>query len=206
MRGILLVALAAGCDPLASSDYVGQPLITLTGTFASTTTAPASPVGGVALLWQDSAGPGGPGVAATTVPVSIEFPAAFTVAVPTPPPVAARFVVDDVELAEAYIYVVSDVGAPRRTTRGTDRTHVLVWASGDVAAGSRAADYLGGAMTAGYHLRRFEPVHAVGPAQAQLIERCVASGAIRSACETRRAYQLHDISDGDPLQIAVSPP
>ena len=46
---------------------------------------------------------------------------------PAPPP---RFAVDDVELAEAYL-VVGDVCAPRRVTRPTDRTHVLVWASRD---------------------------------------------------------------------------
>ena len=105
---------------------------------------------------------------------------------PAPPPVAARFASTTSSSAEAYIYVVGDVGAPRRTTRGTDRTHVLVWASRDVGAGTRAADYLGGPLTAGYHLRRFEPVAGVGQAQAQLIERCVASGALRRRASPAR--------------------
>ncbi|MBV8757672.1 MAG: hypothetical protein JO257_10365 [Deltaproteobacteria bacterium] len=197
--------MLVGCDPLAGSDYVGQPLITVHGTFAATG-APTAPLGGVALLWQDANGPGGPGVAATTVPVSLEFPAAFELAVPTPPPVEARFTVDGVQLAEAYIYVVGDLGAPRKTTRGTDRTHVLVWASGDVADGSRAAEYLGGPVTAGYHLRRFEPTHDVGIAQQTLIDRCAQSGAIRSACVTRRSYQLRAVDDADPLRIVVGHP
>jgi hypothetical protein len=203
MRRILLLAVMAGCDPLAGSDYVGQPLITVHGTFAASS-APGAPLGGVALLWQDANGPGGPGVAATTVPVSLEFPASFELAVPTPPPVAARFTVDGVQLAEAYIYVVGDLADPRKTTRGTDRGHVLVWASADVADGSRAADYLGGPMTAGYHLRRFEPTHQIGVAQAALIDRCVQSGALESACATRRAYQLRPADDADSLRIVVS--
>lgn len=198
----------AGCDPLAGSDYVGQPMFTLQGTFASKANAPASPVGGVALLWQDTRGAGGPGVAATAVPVSIEFPAAFDVSVPAPPPGAARFVLGagEPQLAEAYVYVVGDVAAPRQTPRGTDREHVLVWASADVSEGTLAAGYLGGAIAAGYHLRRFQPVSEVGPAQRLLIERCVADGAPREACETRRAYQLEAITDEAPLRIEVSPP
>lgn len=194
-----------GCDPLAGNDYVGKPLITIRGTFAQTG-APGAPLGGVALLWQDANGPGGPGVAATTVPVALEFPAAFELSVPTPPPVAARFTVDGVQLAEAYIYVVGDLAAPRRTTRGTDRSHVLVWASADIADGTRAAEYLGGPITAGYHLRRFLPTHVVGVLQHALIDRCVQSGALESACATRRAYQLEAVDDADALRISVSAP
>jgi hypothetical protein len=210
MRGrIVLAALVlAGCDPLAGSDYVGQPEFTLKGSFASKANAPTSAVGGVALLWQDAQGAGGPGVAATTVPVSISFPAAFDVSVPGPPPEAARFAIGagEPQLAEAYVYVVADVKAPRQSPRGMDREHVLVWASADVTAGSPSADYLGGPMTAGYHLRRFQPMAAVAPAQRSLIERCVANGAARGACETRRAYQLEAITDEANLSIEVSPP
>jgi hypothetical protein len=206
---MIVVAVAlAGCDPLAGSDYVGQPMFTLKGSFASKANAPTSPVGGVALLWQDARGAGGPGVAATTVPVSVEFPAEFDVSVPGPPPEAARFQIGagEPELAEAYVYVVADVKAPRQTTRGMDREHVLVWSSADVPDGSPSAGYLGGGMTAGYHLRRFQPMDAVLPAQRALIERCVATGAARGACETRRAYQLEAITDEARLSIEVSPP
>lgn len=210
MRGkiVVAVALLVGCDPLAGSDYVGQPMFTLQGTFASKANAPSSPVGGVALLWQDAQGAGGPGVAATTVPVSIEFPAAFDVAVPGPPPAVARFRIGagEPELAEAYVYVVADVKAPRQTPRGMDREHVLVWAGADVTQGSPSAMYLGGAVSAGYHLRRFQHMDTVTPPQRVLIERCVAGGAARGACETRRAYQLEAITDEARLSIEVSPP
>jgi hypothetical protein len=206
MRGTVLAALLlVGCDPLADSDYVGQPLFTLTGSFADGANAPASPVAGVAFIWQDAHGAGGPGVAATAVPVSVAFPAAFSVAVPAPPPDEARFGFGDgVAIAEAYVYLVGDVHAPRATPLGSDRTHVLVWASADVAAGTAAADYLGGRMTAGYHLRRFQPVATVGAAQAALIDACAATGARHAACAIRRAYQLQPITDADHLRIEVA--
>jgi hypothetical protein len=199
------LALLAGCDSLADSDYVGQPLFTLSGSFAEGANAPAGPVAGVALFWQDAHGAGGPGIAATAVPVSVAFPAAFSVAIPAPPPEAARFGFGDgVMIAEAYVYMVGDVHAPRQTPLGSDRTHVIVWASADVAAGTPAADYLGGPITAGYHLRHFALATTVGAAQAQLIDACAATGARRSACATRRAYQLQPIIDEDRLRIEVA--
>ncbi len=205
MRRVVLAAgCLIGCDSLAPKDYVGEPMFTLTGSFA-TTTAPADPVGGVALLWQDAGGAGGPGVVATTVPVELAFPATFRVDVPVPPPDDARFAFDGdaAELAEAYVYVVGE--GPDLAPRGAERGHVLVFASRDVAPGSLAADYLGGPMSAGYHLRRFV-AGAPGAAQAQMIDRCVASGASRDACTARRDYQLAPIADDDPLRIVVLPP
>ena len=78
MRWFVLLALV-GCDPLAGNEYVGEPLFTLSGTLS----APDDDVRGVALVWQDPKGAGGPGVATTAVPVALEFPAAFRVSIPT---------------------------------------------------------------------------------------------------------------------------
>ena len=98
-----------------------------------------------------------------------------------------------------------------RARRAHDRaapiaSHVLVWASGDVAAGTRAADYLGGPIAAGYHLRRFEPVQprrGAGAADRSLRrERRVRAGVRDAPRLSARA----GISDDDPLTIAVSPP
>ena len=202
-----MVALV-GCDALANTDYVGQPLFTLEGTLAVPATAAEDHVGGLALLWQDSAGAGGPGAASTSVPVAIEFPSKFRAAVPVPPPEVARwrFADADVELAEGYVVVVADAAAPVPDPRGTDRVHVLVYATADVEAGTLAADYLGGPISAGYHLRRFAVAPAAAAAQAELIERCVASGAMRTACVARRAYRLGPIADDDRLRIAVTSP
>ena len=204
-----LIAFLVACDALAPADYVGEPLFTIEGAFASNETAPADPLGGVALFWQDPNGPDGPGVASTTVPVEIQFPASFRVAIPVPPPTAARFSFGDgdgeVELAEAYVFVVettNDHPAPH----GGERSHVVVWASTEVADGSLAADYLGGPISDGYHLRTFSVVANAGTAQHAMIERCIASGATRRTCEVRRGYQLTTSGDHERLKITVSPP
>jgi hypothetical protein len=195
MRWVLLVLLA-GCDPLASPSYVGEPMFVLSGTLAGTENP-----GGVALMWQDTAAAGGPGVAVTPLQVELEFPAKFRAAVPLPPPDAARFAFDDVELAEAYVFVVDDPDASRPEPRGLDRARVLVWASADVEAGTQAAEYFGGPMPGGYHLRRYMPA-AASDAQRVMIERCTQA-APRAACETRRGYGLVATDDAEPLRIVV---
>lgn len=196
--------MLAACDPLADNGYVGDPLFTLVGTLA---TAPGESADGIALMWQDPAGARGPGVATTALPVALEFPATFRVAVPVPPPGSARFAFPDssVELAEAYIYAVADPGAARPLARGLDRTHVLVYASGDVGDGTLAADYLGGPVAAGYHLRRFTPVATAAPAQAMMIERC-ATTSLATACNARRSYALAAAADDEQLRIVVLSP
>ena len=200
MRRALWIVLLAGCDSLADSGYVGEPMFTLTGTLnASDDSA------GIALMWQDPTGAGGPGVAATTVPVELAFPSTFSVSIPLPPPDVARFVFDDdTELAEAYVFAVADPDAVRPSPRGLDRTHVLVFASRDVEAGTLAADYLGGPVSAGYHLRAFVPGDPT-PAQTQMIERCAAD-ATRDACAVRRHYTLGPIGDETHLRIVVAAP
>lgn len=210
MRRLVLVALASalgGCDSFAGRDYVGEPLITLAGTFATTST-PIGQVGGVALLWQDAEGAGGPGKSAMSVPVSIDFPAAFHVAVPAPPPADVMFgFADGPQLAECYVFVVADAGSAHPThILGADRTHALIWADADVAAGTRAAEYLGGPVDAGFHLRRYVATETPSPAQAELIARCVARGDPREGCEGRRRYQLAAASDQEPLRIVLSAP
>ena len=205
MRRLALAVCLLGCDSLAGKDYVGEPLFTLTGSFTATSTAPDENVGGLALMWQDPIGAGGPGVAATAVPVAIAFPSTFKVDVPSPPPDAVKFSFadGDVQLAEAYVYVVVDPKAPRLVPAGADRAHVLIYASADVAPGTLAADYLGGPVSAGYHLRAFTTATTPGAAQQQMIARCVGLAA---ACQTRRAYQLAPVADDAPLRIAVTPP
>ena len=206
---ILALLVGVGCDSVAGTDYVGEPLFTLVGGFAPTSAQPSLPVGGVALLWQDADGAGGPGKAATAVPVTIEFPASFRVAVPTPPPLSVMFTFGDggPAIAEAYVYVIADVAAthPIRVL-GADRGHAVIYAAGDVAADSAAARYLGGPVAAGFHLREYMAVSPPAAGQLELIARCVASGAPRVACETRRSYQLAAARDSEELRIVLWPP
>ena len=204
MRALLLACLAAGCDPLAGADYVGDPMFTLTGALSSPSLH-ADDIDGIALMWQDPAGADGPGVAATAVPVSANL-AAFHVAIPLPPPDVARFSFADtsVELAEAYVFAVADAGDARGQARGVDRGHVVVFASDAVAPGTLAADYLGGPLGAGYHLRRFTATDQPTRAQAEMIERCTAI-ASRPACVARRGYTLAAAADDERLKIVVLP-
>lgn len=205
MRRLAACVLATiGCDPLADNTYVGEPMITLEGTF-SETSQPIDVDGKLALLWQDARTAGGPGAEVTVVPFVIGSLGAFTTPIPVPPPVGAMFGFDDggPELGEAYVHIVTHV--PITTSDfdlGSDPVHALVFAQHDVAGGD-AADYLGGAVTAGYHLRRFTPTATPGPAQRQLIERCVANTGDRVACEARRAYQLDAADDRAALRIVL---
>jgi hypothetical protein len=200
--GWVAVACVAGCDALAGDNYVGTPLISLSGSFASPGTGPGASLGGVALEWQDPATPNGPGIAVTVLPVAIAFPDAFRVDVPTPPPQPARFALGGIELAEAYVDLVADASVPRPQPCGRDRGHALVYASEDVPAGSLAADYLGGPVAAGYHLRSYAATTTPGAAQQQMIARCTDWGAA-AACQTQRAYQLGTANDTDPLVIDI---
>ena len=141
-----------------------------------------------------------------SVPVSIEFPAAFAVEVPAPPPDAVMFAfADNLPLAECYVYVVGDGDALRLL--GADRTHALVYATYDVADGTAAAAYLGGPMSAGFHLRRFAATSEPSPQQATLIDRCTAGGGSHDACLARHLYQLSQpVTEDEPLRIVLYPP
>lgn len=208
MRGLLLATcVLGGCDSLAGTDYVGEPMFTLSGTLSSKGSGADDHELGLSLMWQDSRGAGGPGIAASPVPVSLEFPSTLHLSIALPPPDAARFAFDDSpsELAEAYLVVVGPDADMPHQMRGIDRSHALVWASGDISQGALAADYLGGPVSAGYHLRRHVPVTTPGAAQQQMIDRCVASGASPRACAARRGYQLAAIPDDDHLRIVVTP-
>lgn len=204
-RGLFAIAsLLVGCDSLADGDYVGEPMFTVHGTLV-TATKQAPDAGGVLLAWQDPGGAGGPGLATTKVSLETEL-ATVKLTVPLPPPATVRFAFDDadVEIAEAFVLLVDDAGMPRPVPHGIARDRVVVFATADVPAGSQAADYLGGPMSAGYHLRRLVQ-GTPGAAQQIMIDRCTASGASAGACATRRAYQLAPVDDADSVRIVVTP-
>ena len=205
MRAAIGLVLLAACDPLAGTGYVGEPIFTLSGTF-DVKSSTQDPGAGIALMWQDAAGANGPGVAATVVPVTVEVPASFRVSVPVLPPDASRFDLGDGAIAEAYVFLVADPSATPLVPRGVDRRHALVWTASDIADGTPTAAYLGGATTAGYHLRHFSSQPVPPPQQQALLSRCVTGGADPAACQARRAYALGTIADDDPLVIVVTGP
>ena len=205
MRLLAASTLAAlGCDPLADNTYLGEPMLTLEGTFSDAGRL-AGVSGELALLWQDARGAGGPGVQVTALPFAVSSLGVFTAIVPVPPAPAVRFGFDDggPALGEAYVHVVT--GVPISTSEldlGLDLDHVVVFAERDVVDGD-AAGYLGGPVTAGYHLRRFTATATVGPAQRQLIERCVTATGERASCEARRGYRLAPEDDAAALRITL---
>jgi hypothetical protein len=204
MRWCVVVLAAIGCQPLADLTYEGEAMFTLEGTL-SESNRPLQVDAKLALLWQDPLGAGGPGLHVTPIPFRIGSLGAFTASVPIRPEPAVRCRFDDggPELAEAYFHMVTAVPlATSRADLGVDLHHVLIFAESDVTGGD-AADYLGGPVSAGSHLRQFTVASTPGPAQRQLIERCVVATDDRAVCEVRRGYQLQPVDDGTPLTITL---
>jgi len=199
---VAIAIVAGGCDPLVDGSYTGRPLFTLDGTL-SEATRPHEVDAKLALLWQDPETAGGPGIVAQAIPYALAAPNSFSADVPAKPPNAAWFAFDDggPRLGEAYVHLVTHV--PVTTSDfdlGLDQLHVLVYAADDVVGGS-ASEYLGGDVTAGYHLRLFTATTTPGPAQRELIDRCIANTGDPIACERRRAYRLDPVDDATPLRI-----
>jgi hypothetical protein len=203
-RAVLLVVAASACDPLVDNGYTGQPLFTLQGTLAEAM-RPHDAAAELALLWQDPATAAGPGVETAVLPFQLDALGSFTADIPVQPAGEAWFAFDDggPRLGEAYLHVVSQVPvASSDFDLGLDPVHVVVYADADVVGGA-AADYLGGDVTAGYHLRRFAATAEPGAAQRQLIARCAANTADPDACAARRAYRLDPIDDETALRIIL---
>jgi hypothetical protein len=205
MKYAALIAVAASaCDPLVDDAYTGQSLFTLEGTLAETM-RPHAADAGFALLWQDPGTAAGPGIDATVLPFALDALSSFIAQIPAKPPAGAWFAFDDggPRLGEAYLHVVSHVPVTSPGfDLGMDPVHVVVYVDGDVAGGA-ASDYLGGDLTAGYHLRRFAATGEPGAAQRELIARCAANTGDRDACAVRRAYRLDPIADETALRILL---
>ena len=203
-RAALLAVVTSACDPLVDETYTGQPLFALQGTLAEAM-RPHVADPELALLWQDPATAAGPGIEPAVLPFALDALGTFTAQIPAKPPAGAWFAFDDggPRLGEAYLHVVTHV--PVTTTEfdlGLDPVHVVVYADGDVAGGA-ASDYLGGDVTAGYHLRRFTVTTEAGAAQRELIARCVANTGDQDACAARRAYRLDPVGDATALRIVL---
>src|SRR5262249_14702683 len=145
------------CDPQASSEYLGEPLITLPGYVASAGPAPLE----AAMLWQRGPPPStNDQELATRAPVRTGFPASFTLHLYQPPPAAARKTLapGEVTFARAnagavpYGIAASAVGglgaAPSATNGayGIDPLHWVVYLASDVPAGSLTEWWLGAAL------------------------------------------------------------
>lgn len=204
MAVVLVGVVAIGCTPLADQSYAGEALFTMAGTF-SATRAPIEVDARIALLWQDWETAGGPGIETTPIPFTVGTFGSFRAQLVAVPGAPARFAFadDGPVLAEAYLHVVlANPVATSDQDLGQELGHAVVYADRDVSGGD-AADYLGGPMAAGYHLRRLTVTDQPGAAQRSLIERCAARTGDRPACTSRRGYQLGAVDDAEPLRITL---
>ena len=156
-----LAAVLAACDPQASSDYQGEPLITLEGQVVSTGALPPLEA---AMLWQRGPPPSTDDQElATRAPVQGGFPARFVARLYQPPPAAARrtLAAGEVSFARANAAAVPlgvsaasvpAVALPNSPQYGIDPDHWVIYLAADVPAGSLTEWWLGGALPAGFHL------------------------------------------------------
>lgn len=144
--------LAAACDPQATTDYAGEPMAQVRGVMSSAVTE--VPDGLVPIIfWQGSS-------YGTQVDVVVRFPSSFTLDLYQPPPDEALFDFpamsdrpDEIRLGfgsiELLPFAVAEDG---RYPLGVAERHMLLYAEGDMAAGTLGADYVGAVLPAGYHL------------------------------------------------------
>jgi hypothetical protein len=181
MKLALATLALLACDAQVDADYAGEPLVRLHGTAIGF--APADVADGAAVRWNPQRGSdlsAGPTVA---LPMEAAPPSGLSVLVLGEPPPDAYFAFDapSPRLAEGALLLTQD-GAPVGTTIDT----VLVYVDGAVAAGSLAADYLGGTPAAGFHLYYVLATAEPGAAQAYLAMRCGGG----DACRDPRRYRL----------------
>jgi len=180
--GILAAGLLCSCSPQADSNYLGEPLLTLSGQVRSS--GPLPPLE-AAMLWQRGPPPSTDDQElATRAPVQSGFPASFVLHLYQPAPAAARRILAPGEVlfaranaaAVPYGVTVEQAGSLPRSgnpSYGLDVNHWVVYLAADVPSGSLMEWWLGGALPAGFHLLRATALNpsCIKPAD---LEACVA--------------------------------
>jgi hypothetical protein len=185
----LLFAAVAGCDAQVTSDYQGEPLVTLAGRVDSE--GPLPPLE-AAMLWERGPPPFSyDQELATRAPIVTGFPSTFQISLYQPPPAAAKRALapGEVVYARAQAAAVplgssqAQVGTLPSTANaayGLDADHWVLYLAGDVPAGSITEWWLGQPLKAGYHLLR---ITAVNPdcLTGAALDACVANLVARGA-------------------------
>jgi hypothetical protein len=151
--------VVSACGTQSDNKYKGEPLAKLSGQ-VTTTEATPPPADAVTLVWVHVAGTG-PDVVAEQAPVTGSFPAAFELALFTPPPADA---INDPSVAGGN-FAISFIGAidPSKDVNdessvwGLDEHHMLAYLPNTVDAASQIAQFLGGTTSPGYHLMAVVP-------------------------------------------------
>lgn len=202
-RSVLVLVLAAaglaGCDPLVDTTYPGEPLVRLQGVVSSTQGTDIAPTGAKgAVLWQAANLSELTGF--TRLPLSLDFPV-LTFEVMEPPADDAVFQVDPGEpvIGEGYLHIVKPTTGERARPEdflATEYDHALIYVAADLPPGGPTAQYLGGALGAGFHVAVRTATATLTPPQQALVERCVqlATGMppdrVRASCTAQRLYRL----------------
>jgi hypothetical protein len=168
---LLLFALAAAvpaCSAQHRNDYRGEPLAELHGTVSSTSTAPLPPLD-VALVWDEISIGGPNGVLtplnvpeATRIPVSGQFPSAFTVDLMTTPPEEVLISCsthdhpnDTGHFGFAHIRAVAQGSSGGEAdTYGDAFGFQIIYADQDIAACEWLSELTAVPVSKGYHLVR----------------------------------------------------
>jgi hypothetical protein len=217
--------LGLGCDSQVAPDYPGEPLVTLQGQVTSTSRLPL-PQLSVGLLWQRGPPPSTDDEQlATQAAIQGEFPAEFILRLYHPAPEAARLPLrtGEVRVARANAAVLPmDVAQPTATFSNVsniayalDTQHWFVFLEKDVPTNSLTEWWLGGALSAGYHLLnvlRTDPACFL-PAK---LANCVAklaqlgvpdvpagSGEATGYCKATYRLQPASFAEGITLQIGI---
>jgi hypothetical protein len=186
MRLALASLAVLACDAQVDADYAGEPLVRLHGTAIGF--APTDVADGAAVRWTTQRGSDLTAGPMTALPMEAAPPSGLSVLVLGAPPPDAYFAFDapSPQIAEGALFLTHD-GA----LVGITIDAVLVYVDGEVAAGSLAADYLGGTPAAGFHLYYVQATEDLGAAQAYLAMRCGGG----DACRDPRRYRLELASD-----------
>jgi hypothetical protein len=185
MKLAAALLLVAACDAQVDGTYAGEAYVRLRGVAVAFDADVA--IDGAMARWTSQSGAqldAGP-----TTPLPLEWsPPALAVPVVSLPPDDARFgfAGEPARIAEATLFVTHG-----DKVVGEALDIALVYVDADVAAGSMAANYLGGAVASGFHLRDVRPTANLTPAQADLALRCGDT----AACEQPRLYRLVPIPD-----------
>jgi len=152
----------AACDAQADAAYRGEPLFSLRGTVSND--LPEAPEEmEVSLVWLVTAGDD---YAVTEgVPVTGDFPAKFSLDVLSPPTedslndyTYGGMYPEEAKVGVAFITVLDpELGMQDDSMLGIAEQHVLVYVDRDVVPGSWSEEFLGGALSAGFHLMAVDP-------------------------------------------------
>ncbi|MFE8597450.1 hypothetical protein [Archangium violaceum] len=156
--GLAGLVLSACGTPLATPEYPGEPLLTLSGTVTSERTEPL-PSESVELVWLVPR-VGADVIVTDSVPVEGQFPSHFTLSLHRPPDASAIVQTAHGQLGIAYIGVFDESA---RRFLGAAENYLLTYLPEPVEAGSEISKFLdkgGGAraISAGYHLIHVDQV------------------------------------------------